>query len=318
MTLIKKDTNQVICFRDVLNFSSPTTLDIYLKQWGASVVKGIFPYGAYSSVEELRNAVDFPPYSAFFSELRQNNVAEEDYQAAKAEFERRKALPVGHPERMVSMACYMEWYNMCDTTPLVEAINNSFTAFHRYFGVDANSHASLPSMAFDALFKNYPDGLPYVFTFNNDNDDIRRWFRDNLLGGLTTVFHRHMDLTNDNESPPAARVTPDGSPLTSAVFVDANSMYLDAQGKSMPLGHGLLWSPNGSKFRKRVMASGCSLGQLEWLNYMELEDEIQIQHAYYRGEFTGYGEKYKPDGYAVVDGLETFYEYLGMYIAYSL
>ena len=295
----------------MLNFSSPTTLDNYLYQWGATVKKGIFPYGAYSSVEELRSAVEFPPMSAFFSELKQSNVAEEDYLAAKAEFNRRKSLPPGHPDHMESMACYMEWYNMCDTTPLVEAINNSFNAFHQYFGVDANSHASLPSMAFDALFKDYPDNLPYVFTVNNNDDDIRRWFRDNLLGGLTTVFHRHLDLTNDNESPLAARITPDGSPLTAAVFLDANSMYLDALGKPMPLGHGLLWTPTGSKFKKKVMAYGCSLGQLEWLNYMELEDEVQIHHTYYRGEIVKYGKEFKPDGYAVVDGIEHFYEYLG-------
>ena len=202
---------------------------------------------------------------------------------------------------------------MCDTTPLVEAINNSFTAFHQYFGVDANSHASLPSMAFDALFKDYPASLPYVFTFNNGHDDIRRWFRENLLGGLTTVFHRHLDLTNDKESPLAARVTPDGSPLTHVVFADANSMYLDAQGKPMPLGHGLLWTPDGSNFKKKVMTTGCSLGQLEWLNYMEVEDEVQIQHAYHRGEVTTFGKEYQPDGYALVDGQHNFYEYLGMY-----
>ena len=313
LTLIKTDTNQVVTFRDVLNFSSPTTLDNYLKQWGATVKKGIFPYGEYSSVEELRSAVEFPPFSAFYSELRQTNVAEEDYKEAKAEFQRRESLPVWHSEKWESMASYMEWYNMCDTAPLVEAINNSFTAFHQYFDVDANSHASLPSMAFDALFKDYPTSMAYVFTFNNAYDDIRRWFRENLLGGLTTVFHRHLDLTNDHESPLAARVTPDGSLLTSMLGADANAMYVDCQQKPMPLGHGLLWTPDGSKFRKKIMTSGCSLGQLEWINYMELEDEVQIQHAYHRGEVTTFGVEYQPDGYALVDGQHNFYEYLGMY-----
>ena len=58
-------------FRDVLDFTAPTNLDKYLKTWGASEVKSIFPYSFFKSIEDLEATIDFPPKSAFFNELKQ-------------------------------------------------------------------------------------------------------------------------------------------------------------------------------------------------------------------------------------------------------
>ena len=298
-------------FRDILNFSSPTTLDRYIRMWGGTINKSIFPYGAYRSVEELRAAVDFPTEDQFFSKLRQQTVDPDEYKKAKEEFQRRKKLPNGHPEQMKSMECWLKYYNLLDVKPLVQAIDQSFSSFWEYFKVDGNQHHSLPSMAFNSLFKNYPADLPFVQTFNETNDHLRQWFRENLIGGLTSVYHRHLDLSDDNQSPRSARFTPDGSRLTHAEVLDFSSMYLWAEDQPMPLGPGLLWTKKGKHFHKKVMVDGCSLGQLEWLNFIEIEDEVKLEHAYHRGETTQFGEKFRPDGYALIDGIHTFYEYLG-------
>lgn len=66
------------------------------------------------------------------------------------------------------------------------------------------------------------DELPFVFTFNQQYSSIRELFRDNLFGGLTSVMHRHLDLSGTN-SPFAARHVPNGDPLTHAHVVDFNS-----------------------------------------------------------------------------------------------
>ena len=60
-----------IQFRDILDFTAPTNLDKYLKTWGASEVKSVFPYSHFKSIEELEATVEFPPKSAFFNELKQ-------------------------------------------------------------------------------------------------------------------------------------------------------------------------------------------------------------------------------------------------------
>ena len=286
--------------------------------WGGTLHKSIFPYGAYKSVEELRSVTEFPSRDQFFSDLKQESVDREKYNLARDEFNRRKKLPIGHPDRMESMACWLRYYNLLDVKPLVEAITNSFDAFHSYFKVDGNQFHSLPSMAFSSLFKQYPKKLPWVQTFNQSNDDLRQWFRQNLIGGLTNVYRRHLDLSDDGQSPLAARFTPDGSRITHACFLDVNSMYLHSQDQPMPLGPGLRWTKNGKNFKKKVMVDGCSLGQIEWLNYIEITENIQLEHAYYRGESTLFGDKYRPDGYINQNGTHIFFEYLGELIKYKL
>ena len=63
--------------------------------------------------------------------------------------------------------------------------------------------------------------LPYVFTFNEKFSHIRKKFRSNMIGGLSSVFHRHLDLSGQN-SPFEARHVPNGQPLSHAVFLDFN------------------------------------------------------------------------------------------------
>ena len=101
LSLIKKgDRMQKIEFRDVLNFSSPTSLDRYLKQWNVALSKSIFPYSYYKSVEELSRATEFPPPEAFYNDLRNTEVDHNLYDIAKEEFNRRKNLPDNHKEKV--------------------------------------------------------------------------------------------------------------------------------------------------------------------------------------------------------------------------
>lgn len=64
------DRLRTIQFADVLSYSSPCSLDQYLKQWGASAQKSIFPYEKYSSIEQLRADTEFPPYDDFYSSIK--------------------------------------------------------------------------------------------------------------------------------------------------------------------------------------------------------------------------------------------------------
>ena len=68
------DRTQSIVFRDCLNYTAPCSMDKYCRQWGAKLVKSIFPYSLYSTIEELQSAVSFPEYEKFFSELKQVRI----------------------------------------------------------------------------------------------------------------------------------------------------------------------------------------------------------------------------------------------------
>ena len=86
-------------------------------------------------------------------------------------------------------------------------------------------------------------------------------------------------------------------------------MYLWSQQQVMPLSPGLHWIPTERGFRKQVLQGQTSFSALQWLQYEQTKLKIQIQHAYHQGEKTVFG--YRVDGYAVVDGVETVWEYNG-------
>ena len=67
-------------FRDFLNFSSPMSLDNFARSCGVtSAEKTTYPYEYFSTMEELRETREFPPYPAFKSSLaKPDKKAEEE------------------------------------------------------------------------------------------------------------------------------------------------------------------------------------------------------------------------------------------------
>ena len=96
-------------------------------------------------------------------------------------------------------------------------------------------------------------------------------------------------------------------------------MYLWSQTQDMPLTPGLQWTKSGTTFQKSVMMSGVSLGQLQWINYVQESDlvlddngsRVQIEHAYFRGEKSLGGFTF--DGYFEKNGIKFFLEFNGKF-----
>ena len=224
ITLLNKNDGACLSFRDVLNYTSPCNLDSYLKQWGAKFQKSIFPHGFFSNIEDMKNYTCFPPEEAFFNTLKQKPIDSQEYMIAKKEFERRQSLCTDDPQKMNNMACWLAYYNGLDVEPLVEAISHSFEKFHILFAVDPNMELSLPSVAFKAMFNLYDLKLPYCFTFDKQRKHLRDQHRQNMLGGLSSVYHRHIDLSTDT-SPVNARIGSNQKPFSHVVFLDFNRLY---------------------------------------------------------------------------------------------
>ena len=222
MTITRKSDKAVASFRDVLKYTSPCNLDSYLRRWGAKCTKSIWPHGYFDSIESITNCVDFPPKSAFFNTLKQTEINADDYEKAKGEFESRKLLPENDQRHIKNMACWLSHYNSLDVEPLVEAITNSFQKFHQFFSVDPNLELSLPTIAFKAMFQLGDPSLPRCFTYDNKRDHIRSLQRDNIIGGLSSVYHRHIDLTRSKTSPINSKIAPNGDEFSHAIFVDFN------------------------------------------------------------------------------------------------
>ena len=329
----------LICFKDALRFTSPTSLSKYLLQNNIAEKKEIYPYSKFANIEEIRAQIEFPAYEDFYSELKQENVSMEAYREAKKLYDDRCSKPANHPEKWNNFEDWMVYYCELDCKPFARAINESFKRFHENFGIDPSWVVSLPALAQKCMFRSFDPDSPLCYSFRSVNCDkkdgkpcndcakceengFRNLFRDNLFGGLVNVFHR-MTAINDPDQPEVARLLPNGDPVRSLYFFDFNSLYLKAQDMSFPGSPGIHWYKHADRkgpFSKRTMTSGVSLEQVQWLNYLqEMSPDIlqadgsraKIHHAYFRGEIDFDG--WKPDGYACVDGRNVFFEYLGCF-----
>ena len=113
----------------------------------------------------------------------------------------------------------------------------------------------------------------------------------------------------DADSPPASKLAPNGDKYSALLFLDFNAMYLWSQEQAMPLGPGIRWIPSQRGFRKIVLQGQTSFSAVQWLQWEQTKINVQIQHAFHHGEIEVHG--YKVDGYAVINGVETVWEYNG-------
>ena len=181
------------------------------------------------------------------------------------------------------------------------------------------------------MYNHSDQSLPLVYSFpdSKDGDAVRVLFRANVCGGISNVNHRyqkeilsaiikcnlrHVDLMT-NESPVNARFAPNGWPFTSILFLDVNSMYLDAEKKDMPLTPGFRWTKTKGKYYKKVHLSfGTSFKSLQWLYWLEQELKSNghdgvLHHQYHQGETKICG--YRVDGFTTINGREVIYEFHG-------
>ena len=75
-------------------------------------------------------------------------INDEIFAESKAEFERRKALPDSDPDKMRSMLDWLRYYQLLDTGPLVQALDNCFSKLYELFQIDSHLNLSLPKISF--------------------------------------------------------------------------------------------------------------------------------------------------------------------------
>ena len=133
---------------------------------------------------------------------------------------------------------------------------------------------------------------------------------------VTKMYHYYFRDVNlmDESGPPASRIAPNGDPYTALLFLDFNAMYLWSQEQDLPLSPGLRWTLSNGYYTKKPLASNTSLSALQWIYYKQAElkasgSNVVIQHGYHHGEETIHG--FQVDGYAVINGQSTVYEYNG-------
>lgn len=211
--LLKKGTRyfsikfQGLHFKDLLNFTCPTSLDKYLRTWTNNFQKLVYPYELFDTVEQIRACVKFPSLLDFYSTIS-GDVDKVVYEKCKNEFERRMDLPCDNIEKWVSFECYLKYYNMSDVYPASCGLIRQFETYFDNFGISPMQFLGLPSFAKAAMFKLYDPSCPNIFSFPS-NSAATQIFRDNVIGGLCNVYKRHVTLC-DEEAAYAAKFNRNG------------------------------------------------------------------------------------------------------------
>ena len=298
-----------IQFCDVMSYLSPMKLSKFLEMTNQPECKSIFPYQYYHGIEELRNAKEFPPHSAFYSDLESKlTCTEEQYNEAKNLFNRRMTLSDDDENKWSSMLDYLQYYNELDVIPLIGAIKSWFSTFQSTFSIDPFLFSSLAAMSQAAMFRLYDEDAPHLHSLPPWKKDFSKKFKSGLIGGLCTVLHRCV-LLDGSDGPDAAKFAPNGDPYTAVIPYDFNSLYPWALLQDMPTGPGVHWDSsltNGNRhyFIKKNLLPSSSLEEFQYLMYMNHNDPRFINsegkpylmhHAYYRGQQVIVG--IKVDGY---------------------
>ena len=204
--IIKKATNYFsvnigrLWFKDLLNFTSPMSLDTYLRVWGDNTSKLTYPYEYFESIDQIRSCTRFPAIEHFYSDLT-GAVNVDLYEKCKNIYEYHNNLPLTHIDHWPNFEAYLRFYNISDVLPSSLAMINQFKIFERNFGLNPIQSFGLPGFSRSIMYSHYDKTSSNFFTFP-DCTDATKIFRDNIIGGWTGVTKRHVTLIDE---PAAAR-----------------------------------------------------------------------------------------------------------------
>ena len=116
--VIKRD-NTFMClstdkltFLDMTNYIAPGfSYDTYLKAYGCKITKGFFPCEHMDCLERLDDTA-LPPKEAFFSQLKNEGISDEDYVGCQEAW---------RDNGNTTLRDFLVWYNNRDVVPFLQA-----------------------------------------------------------------------------------------------------------------------------------------------------------------------------------------------------
>ena len=168
-------------FLDVTNFLAPGfSYAKFLKAYECPQTKGFFPYEWMDSLDKLDHP-SLPPHDAFFSTLKNENIAEQEYQYCQQ---------VWSDNNLQTFKDFLIWYNNLDVQPFCDALEK-MCAFWKDKNIDMlRQGISIPGVTLTYLFTTLEPGI-FVSLFDEKNKDLYTLFKKNMVGGPSIIFHRY-------------------------------------------------------------------------------------------------------------------------------
>ena len=158
--------------------------------------KGVYPYD-YADEWAKFNELQLPPHAAFFSNLRDSNISDADYEHAQNVWKVFKCR---------TLQDYMELYLRCDVLQLACI----FEAFRKicitHYDLDPAHYVSAPNLTWDAMLKITEAKLDLI-----SDPEMFKMLDNGIRGGICVITKR---LSRANNSLlPSALYDPDSPEL---------------------------------------------------------------------------------------------------------
>ena len=128
---------------------------------------------------------------------------------------------------MKSMLDYLKYYNSLDTISLVQAFTNYINSFLENFNCNPNNFVTLPSLAERVMWSKYSSKRYSPYTVGNKFGHLNKLIRENLMGGLSCVFARHIEVGSAADKFDMNVTTAaNGQKFQRIVAMDANSKLI--------------------------------------------------------------------------------------------
>ena len=178
------------------------------------VQKGVFPYSYIDSFERLKEH-EFPGIEAFYDDLKENHLKQEDYERGKK---------LWHYFKCETLKDYMELYLSCDVLILADCFEAFRALSMKYYGLDPAHYISSPGLSWDAMLKKTGIMLELL-----TDQDMLCMFMEGIRGGLSCIMKRYVEannkyMVNYNSEKESSYLVP----------VDANNLYGDGMSFKLP------------------------------------------------------------------------------------
>lgn len=176
--------------------------------------KGVYPYTFATSIEKLMETKQLPPRSAFYNELSDQDISDEDYIHAERVWE---AFDIKN------MLEYTTLYLRTDTVLLAECMTNLRDNMWDDFKLDITKYLSLPMLAKDIMLKTTEVEMELIA-----DQEMSDLVQKNLRGGLSFINKRKAVKVDEEEA-----LWEDDT--RSLLYTDCTNLYGKAMCMPLPL-----------------------------------------------------------------------------------
>ena len=202
--------------KDAFKYTSEQFKD---NRFNLMIRKGVYPYDFMDSFNKFHEKL--PSKKAFYSQLNDQDISEEDYQHAKN---------VWNVFNLKNMGQYHDLYLKSDILLLADVFENFRKTCLQYYKLDPCHYFTSPGLSWDAMLKMTNIKLELM-----TDVDMFQFIETALREGVSIISHRYGKANNKYMSDYDPK-----QPAKHIMYLDANNLYGWAMSQYLPTG-GFKW-----------------------------------------------------------------------------